>query len=1056
VKDNPRPDPDEICRPLRDFQHATVDYTFRRLYLDTDRVDRFLVADEVGLGKTWIAKGVIARAVSHLWEKKDRIDVLYICSNAEIARQNINRLNLGGSKKQAFASRLTLLPLELSGLKERKLNLISFTPSTSLDLGTSSGSRRERAVLYWLLWEIWDFHGTSAKNFLQANVQIRNWRSLLDEVRSEIDELNGFEPILVERFKEELAADPSLANDFRAQLPFFSRARDRQIPNEPRQARNRLIARLRRALARACLAVFEPDLIVLDEFQRFRHLLQSTDKTDEAAQLAQQLFRSKDTKILLLSATPYKMYTISGEVEDDDHYRDFLETSRFLLTNNPPEIDRLELSLSNYRKFLCGQLANAPESKTLEEIESVLRKVMCRTERLAATTDRSGMLKEVPTQLSSMTSDDFLEYRLVSKLAQSLNTDDPIELWKSSPYLINIMEDGYRLKSSLRAAISDGDETVLRALRELLPWQLSSRKISTYEEIDPKNPRLRSLVSDLTSSDIWKLLWLPASLPYYEARGAFSGTEKTIYTKQLIFSSWRVVPRSIAMILSYAIERAMVLQGDSEPKYGELRDKHRPLLRWSEENGRLGGMPLMGLFYPCATLAKRIDPLALAQARVSELSWDELEENAADIVASLLAPIVHGHENKSVRADQRWYWAAPLILDKIHAPATHKWMLEDNDEWTWASEEDEEHSLFRKHIQEAADVLELKKLLGRPPADLYKVLAKISIGAPGTVILRTLLRHSSPDSERSVWQSAASASIGFRTLFNLPENILLLRGLFGRELPYWNQALSYCCDGNLQSVIDEYVHILIGMLSTKLDSREDILELGQAIANAVSLNTSSLTYDSYRLASDGSVSARAQRIRCRFAQRFGDSDSEDGTKKTREGALREAFNSPFRPFVLATTSVGQEGLDFHPYCHALVHWNLPNNPIDVEQREGRVHRFKGHFIRKNVANQYGISSTKSGRDPWTSLFDTALDKRQDGQNDLIPFWIFDGPNKIERRLPIIPLSRESLRIDDLKQSLALYRLTFGQPRQEELLELLKRNPQGIERLNMRSIDLRPR
>ena len=46
-----------------------------RLYLDPDRVDRFLVADEVGLGKTWAAKSVIAEAVVHLWDQKKRIDV---------------------------------------------------------------------------------------------------------------------------------------------------------------------------------------------------------------------------------------------------------------------------------------------------------------------------------------------------------------------------------------------------------------------------------------------------------------------------------------------------------------------------------------------------------------------------------------------------------------------------------------------------------------------------------------------------------------------------------------------------------------------------------------------------------------------------------------------------------------------------------------------------------------------------------------------------------------------------------------------------------------------
>ena len=51
----------------------------------------------------------------------------------------------------------------------------------------------------------------------------------------------------------------------------------------------------------------------------------------------------------------------------------------------------------------------------------------------------------------------------------------------------------------------------------------------------------------------------------------------------------------------------------------------------------------------------------------------------------------------------------------------------------------------------------------------------------------------------------------------------------------------------------------------------------------------------------------------------------------------------------ATPRVGQEGLDFHPYCYRVYHWNLPGNPVDLEQREGRIHRFKGQ-IRKAVAD----------------------------------------------------------------------------------------------------------
>ena len=53
-------------------------------------------------------------------------------------------------------------------------------------------------------------------------------------------------------------------------------------------------------------------------------------------------------------------------------------------------------------------------------------------------------------------------------------------------------------------------------------------------------------------------------------------------------------------------------------------------------------------------------------------------------------------------------------------------------------------------------------------------------------------------------------------------------------------------------------------------------------------------------------------FRCRFALKFGDAKSVD-QEGVRRGLIREAFNSPFKPFILATTSVGQEGLDFSPW-----------------------------------------------------------------------------------------------------------------------------------------------
>ena len=42
--------------------------------------------------------------------------------------------------------------------------------------------------------------------------------------------------------------------------------------------------------------------------------------------------------------------------------------------------------------------------------------------------------------------------------------------------------------------------------------------------------------------------------------------------------------------------------------------------------------------------------------------------------------------------------------------------------------------------------------------------------------------------------------------------------------------------------------------------------------------------------------------------------------------------------VLVSTEVGSEGLDFQ-FCHHLVNYDLPWNPMIVEQRIGRIDRY---------------------------------------------------------------------------------------------------------------------
>jgi hypothetical protein len=207
---------------------------------------------------------------------------------------------------------------------------------------------------------------------------------------------------------------------------------------------------------------------------------------------------------------------------------------------------------------------------------------------------------------------------------------------------------------------------------------------------------------------------------------------------------------------------------------------------------------------------------------------------------------------------------------------------------------------------------------------------------------------------------------------------------------------------------------------------------------------------------------RSERVRMRggFALRYGDERTEDG-RETRSRLVWQAFNSPFRPFVLATTSVGQEGLDFHLYSHAVVHWNLPANPVDLEQREGRVHRYKGHAVRRNLATAYRAAAFQDeGGDPWAALFEAGTRARPPEANDLVPGWVFapEGGVRIERYVPALPLSRERARLVQLRRSVAAYRLAFGQPRQEDLIEYLEREltpAQLQEAIETCRIDLAP-
>jgi len=164
-----------------------------------------------------------------------------------------------------------------------------------------------------------------------------------------------------------------------------------------------------------------------------------------------------------------------------------------------------------------------------------------------------------------------------------------------------------------------------------------------------------------------------------------------------------------------------------------------------------------------------------------------------------------------------------------------------------------------------------------------------------------------------------------------------------------------------------------------------------------------------------------------YAVEFGSQRVETDSGQKRASGLREVFNSPFRPFLLSTTSIGQEGLDFHSYCRRIVHWNLPSNPVDLEQREGRINRFKSLAIRQQIAEKSALSlvhdSEMKTKDIWRELFHAAdVNERQNtGKCELIPCWHVDSESerKIERVIPLYPYSTDQARLSKLLKTLTI-------------------------------------
>lgn len=861
------------------------------------------------------------------------------------------------------------------------------------------------------------------------------------------------------------------------------------IPAGVRDERKKLMRDLRAAMATTGAQLLKPDLIVLDEFQRFRDVLHSTNGKDDAispadayaAEIAQQLFSNthsdaesteRPTRVLLLSATPYAMHTTAADSAErgDDHYRDLLQTYEFLAKGIPGgEAPALREQLANSLSDLRGAILSAdaagaePAHAAAARVGDQLRQVMVRTERLSATADRDGMLTEIDDSVGVPDDQSLRQFRDTAEIVDKLwpepaKTAAPIgsvvNYWKAAPYTLSFL-DGYKVlpdHDDLAAAHKD-----LARSRAVVPW----KSILDYQEVPAAHAGLSKLWSDFfDTARAERLLWLPPSLPYYKVDGDFGSHAAQQLTKRLIFSSWKLVPTAISTLTSYECERRLyrsrtITQQSSGSPYTANLSTSRIDFRPDA-----GSMPnlLFDLVFP--ELADLIDPLALSielrQSGTADPDLNDILKRATDVVAERLGQLSTDADSGQTHTSNAWYPLAALLLDGSDLGLLTETLNVEGDDDFGATDSDElAHSVkeeprnLQKHFDKLSRLSSGQDARGLLPDDAAQVIALAAIAAPPMVAYRSLKRSFPDAGDGTLVPAARHVAGALRNLFNRPTGhwavLALDMGTRISDDEFWRRALHYCAVGNLQSVMDEYVAAFIENkgLNRKADVDSAVVDAARSIRSVIAMGTT--THQVSTIAADHSHSADGQpgteqwrkvRLRTDFALPLVVDGNQDGKRRSAND-VSAAFNSPFWPFIVTSTSVGQEGLDFHLYSHAITHWNLPTNPVDLEQREGRVHRYKGHAIRKNIARAGDFPTTTIN--PWETLFEHARQSRPEDATDVVPYWVYvpDAPGvevaRIERHMPIGPYTKERSIKDDLLASVSTYRMAFGQPRQDEFL-----------------------
>lgn len=956
---------------------------------------RFLVADEVGLGKTVVAQQIIHQLAGP--NRRSPFIVYYITNGQRVAHQNRDRLVEFSNpevQKAAIskADRLNVIPL--SPVPKTPVAVYALTPGTSFPGKTTrlhAGKKEERAFLTALLGRAFPhLVRRFPENTMRRNVTA-DWDGLVRRYRGPVAEqprafLRAFKAALIAEFGAPIKVS---------------------IPDEARREKpGRFVGRLRRALAHTVLIERPPDLVILDEFQRYRDILSKENRNDP---LIRALFEPKAGRrpaLLLLSATPYKLYaTRLEENRGAEANREFFDLLEFLGGARGAELKAdAQGAFAKFGTTILSIAKNhgseeeaaryVADAKSLRtELQAMLAPYMSRMER-EASSDDSARTHELKASLEPA------DIRAFRHLASSFEKN----AWFALPFWLSVPLPAQALGPRYMA----WREANIRRDAALVKLTENARNDYALPRSWP-SPKLRALET-ITSAEVLALPWVAPSIPWWPLRGAWANVEQE--PKLLLFSRFKSTPQSIAALTSLRVEARYLSRG-RYPKAWKVR-------RLQPAPNR---HPILALFHPSPFLIEATDPLASGGAAPG-LSRETVRKQLAKAIRALNVEVIKGPGKKSARHKPLWVLLSALERMAGHANLTKA-------AWKVAAANDTRLSKLVNdwHQERRLDWISRRE---------FEDLVTAAITSPGVVTGRALLRHF-PDALAPAHfaETVGLAWHGLRLYLDKP--------VFWARLPKGKpvRVLQHAClDGNLEAVLDEH----FWMRRPSLPTRE--LGLANDLREALGVTTGAFLMHSVNKERLPKI-----RIRCHAAVPFGSTDEEDRPARSaadeqppRSDEIRNAFNSPFWPHVLATTSVGQEGLDFHTWCSRILHWDLCPSPIELEQREGRIQRFAGLAVRRRLQQlEQGGLREQAALAMHSSLWkrvETHANEKYPDRSGLSPWWVLEGA-AVSRFVFNLPQSRDLEKFKLLREQRLIYRLALGQPNQEDLVDFLSKHGSAL-------------